>query len=259
LYLLDRFKEYYTYSQAAQLVTIFPYMNVGAKSKGEIDNITLKPLHNGTILGVGALSIKPSQNSSATVELYLTYAGPHQNYNMFPHVGGTPFLKKAILSDRQRLFEKTNCSEHDTYLKTLHFKDMYLNLNRTNPVACDQDSAMSSHRTPLLNPQVNPFGILPPRDPTFIARLAERCNGLERNNAQLQDTNIELKGKLGKVTTDNEILISENRGLKTHIGDIISSTGTQREESARTITHLQQELQSVNLENPYRGVSDATS
>ena len=92
--------------------------------------------------------------------------------------------------------------------------------------------------------------------------MAERCNGLERNNAQLQDTNIELKGKLGKVTTDNEILISENRGLKTHIGDIISSTGTQREESARTITHLQQELeklQSVDLENPYRGVSDATS
>jgi len=39
LYLLDRFKEYYTYSQAAQLVTIFPYMNV--MNKGRIASAIL--------------------------------------------------------------------------------------------------------------------------------------------------------------------------------------------------------------------------
>ena len=148
LYLLDRFKEYYTYSQAAQLVTIFPYMNVGAKSKGEIDTITLKPLHNGTILGVGALSIKPSQNSSATVELYLTYAGPQQNYNMFPHVGGTPFLKKAVISDRQRLFDKIHCTENENYLKLLHFKDMHKTFINTNP--SDQSSVPSYARKTTL-------------------------------------------------------------------------------------------------------------
>lgn len=288
------FKEYSTYSQAGQLVTISPDMNGKATSKGAIPNITFKALQENqkvTILGVGALSTKPLENASATVELYLTYAegDPRQNFNMlqintcggFVPNRGVPFLKQALNFERQRLFEKVNCTPHDNYLKTLHFKAMY-------------KSSMVDQGAANIAPtyaQTTATRILADCDRRSMWSLLSKNNALEqhvivihqniiqerRNTEALRLENYKLRAsyeaaasrtaeRLERATEANETLTYENRGLKTHVQDLVSSTGTQREESARTITHLQQELDSnlqklktTSLENPYRGVSDATS